>query len=112
MENVVIYVFDLDNTLCFTSKKQNGDWDYGNSKPYFERIKKVNDLYDQGNYIIIETARGNSSKIDWYLFTFEQLTSWDLKFHEVRTGIKFGADYYIDDRGINSEDFFRDINEE
>ena len=29
-----------------------------------------------------------------------------LKFDLLRTGIKFGADYYIDDKAINSEDFF------
>ena len=105
----MVYVFDLDNTLCSTIKKQNGDWDYVNSKPYFERIKKVNHLYDQGNYIIIETARGNSSKIDWFDHTFFQLKSWNLKFNQLRTGIKFGADYYIDDKAINSEDFFKEI---
>ena len=39
--------------------------------------------------------------------TYDQLTSWGLKFHELRAGVKFAADYYIDDKAINSEDFFR-----
>lgn len=102
----MIYVFDLDNTLCLTNRKLDGDWDYLNSKPYLDRIVMVNKLFETGNRIIIETARGNSSKINWYLETHNQLTTWGLKFHELRTGVKFGADYYVDDKAINSKDFF------
>ena len=29
-----------------------------------------------------------------------------LKFNSLRTGVKFGGDFFIDDKGINSEDFF------
>ena len=29
-----------------------------------------------------------------------------LKFNELRAGVKFNADFFIDDKGINSEDFF------
>ena len=104
----MIYVFDLDHTLCDTLKKENGDWNYLEAKPYLKRIEKVNKLFDEGHKIIIETARGCSSKRNWYIETFEQLRSWDLKFHELRTGVKFGADYYIDDKAINSEVFFKD----
>ncbi len=50
--------------------------------------------------------RGCGSKINHYEKTFDQLRSWGLKFDELRTGVKFGADYYIDDKAINSEDFF------
>jgi|TARA_Y100000114_G_C11725854_1_gene310933 hypothetical protein len=104
----MIYVIDLDHTLCDTKKKPNGDWDYLNSIPYENRIKKVNLLWEKGNKIIIETARGCNSKRNWYLETYNQLVSWGLKFHQLRTGVKFGADYYIDDKAINSEDFFRE----
>ena len=106
MNKFKTYVFDLDNTLCDTRKKQNGDWDYLNAEPFIERIEKVNELWDQGNKIIIETARGCTSRRNWYQETFDQLICWGLKFHELRTGVKFGADYFIDDKGINSEDFF------
>ncbi len=103
----MIYVFDLDHTLCDTKKKENGDWDYLNSAPYNDRIEKVNELYKAGNKIIVETARGCVSKRNWYIETYNQLVSWNLKFHELRTGVKFAADFYIDDKAINSEDFFR-----
>lgn len=101
------YVFDLDNTLCVTKKDKNGSWDYENSKPIKNRVKCVNKLFDEGNYIIIDTARGSSSKKDWYKITYNQLLSFGLKFNELRSGVKFSADFFIDDKGINSEDFFK-----
>lgn len=103
----MIYVFDLDNTLCDTKKKSDGNWDYINAKPFEERIKKVNSLYDDGNYIIVETARGCVSKKNWYEQTYSQLIDFGLKFHELRTGVKFNADFFIDDKAINSEIFFK-----
>jgi FMN phosphatase YigB (HAD superfamily) len=101
------YVFDLDNTLCVTKKNNDGVWDYENSEPLIDRIQIVNELYEQGNYIIIDTARGSTSKKDWYNFTMNQLKEFGVKFNELRSGIKFSGDYYIDDKGINSEDFFK-----
>lgn len=101
------YLFDLDNTLCETNKGKDGNWDYLNAVPFTDRIKIVNNLFDQGNYIIIETARGCVSKINWYEETYNQLVSFGLKFHELRTGVKFNFDYSIDDKGINSDDFFQ-----
>ncbi len=99
-------VIDLDHTLCDTIKDSNGRWMYFDAQPYYDRIDRVNELWEAGNRIIIETARGCNSKINYYEDTFDQLRSWGLKFDSLRTGVKFAADYYIDDKAINSEDFF------
>lgn len=101
-----IYVFDLDNTLCDTKKKEDGNWDYLNALPFVNRINKVNTLFEEGNYIIIETARGSVSKKNWYEETYKQLIKFGLKFNELRAGVKFNADFFIDDKAINSENFF------
>ena len=106
----MIYVFDLDNTLCDTKKKLDGNWDYLGSKPFLDRIETVNKLYDEGNRIIIETARGCVSRKNWYEQTHHQLISFGLKFHELRAGVKFNADFFIDDKAINSNDFFNGNN--
>ena len=105
-----IYVVDLDHTLCDIKliPEENNRWDYQNAKPYLERIEKINRLYEEGNQIIIDTARGSTSGNDWYKKTKNQLDSWGLKYHILRTGTKFPADYYIDDKAINSEEFFND----
>jgi CMP-N,N'-diacetyllegionaminic acid synthase len=102
----MIYVIDLDNTLCDTKKNKDGNWDYLGAKPFKSRIDRVNKLYDEGNRIIIETARGCVSKKNWYEQTYNQLIEFELKFHELRTGVKFNADFFIDDKAINSENFF------
>ena len=103
----MIYVVDLDHTLCDTVQGPDGRWKYFEATPIQSRIDVVNKLWEDGNTIIIETARGCRTKINHYEETFNQLRSWGLKFHTLRTGVKFGADYYIDDKAINSEDFFK-----
>ena len=97
----MIYCFDLDNTLCLTESNI-----YEESKPIKERIETVNRLYEEGNTIIIDTARGCVSGKNWWYFTVEQLKRWGVKFHTLRTGIKFGADIFVDDRAFNDKDFF------
>ena len=97
-----IYCFDLDGTLC----KLNG-LNYENSEPYQSRIELVNELFDNGHTIIIETARGSETKIDWCKKTEEQLSNWGVKYHKLRVAVKLSADYYIDDKAITDTDFFQ-----
>lgn len=100
---MIRYCFDLDNTICTT---KNGD--YHKSIPIDGRIKRINKLYDAGHIIIIDSARGSETDINWVDFTKNQLAKWGLKYHVLRTGVKFFADYYIDDSAINSEEFFNE----
>ena len=104
------YVFDIDGTLCTKAI----DFDYEASEPIEERIKVVNALYDSGNTIIMQTARGmgrhdnNPQKAieQFYAMTTEQLKKWGVKYHMLFLG-KPAGDIYIDDKGIRDEDFFR-----
>ena len=98
----MIYCFDLDNTLCSDT---NGE--YEKATPFKERIEKVNEMYDNGDTIIIETARGSVTKIDWYEMTKNQLETWGVKYHRLRVGEKIYADYYIDDKAIGDNTFFK-----
>ncbi|AOV58613.1 phosphoheptose isomerase 1 [Synechococcus phage S-CAM3] len=105
----MIYVIDIDGTICF-KKERNG---YEVSVPIRQRIKTINDLYDQGNYIKYFTARGmgrhegNASKAytQFYTMTENQLRKWGCKYHELILG-KPSGDIYIDDKGINDVGFF------
>lgn len=100
------YCFDIDGTLCDTPNDKNGKPDYLNSSAIPSMIKSVNDLYDQGHFIIIQTARGKSSNIDWTDFTKQQLASWGLRYHELFPMFcKPTADFFIDDKAINAEDW-------
>lgn len=102
------YVIDIDGTICNTT-----DGNYELALPIKSRIEKINKLHDEGNQIIYLTARGmgrfkNSRNLAYehfYRFTYLQLKSWGCKFDELHLG-KPSGDYYIDDKGINSNDFF------
>jgi hypothetical protein len=96
-----IICFDLDGTLCDTIGA-----DYENAIPKLDRINSVNELYDSGVIIFIDTARGSVTKTDWYELTKSQLEEWGVKYHELRTGVKLNADLYVDDKGINDINFF------
>jgi hypothetical protein len=95
------YCFDLDGTLC-----EPVGMNYASAVPYPKRIAIVNELYDQGHTIIIDSARGSISGEDWWDRTRLQLDGWGLKYHQVRTGTKIFADYYVDDRAFSDREFF------
>jgi hypothetical protein len=102
------YVFDIDGTIC-----TNTDGEYTAAKPYIERIEKINKLYDEGNIIIFQTARGmgrSDNCIAYATKSFKELTKnqleeWGVKYHVLFLG-KPSADIYIDDKGEKDEDFF------
>jgi len=99
----MVYCFDLDGTLCNTD-----DNNYKDSTPKKKRIEIVNTLYEDGHTILIDTARGCVSGKNYFFFTMDQLKLWGVKFHTLRTGVKFGADVFIDDKGIQDQRFFKD----
>lgn len=86
------YIVDIDNTICLT---ENGD--YNNSLPLFERIEKINQLYESGHTIIYWTARGMNTGKDWKSLTTKQLQNWNCKHHELWIN-KPSYDVWIDDK--------------
>jgi hypothetical protein len=99
---MIIFV-DIDDTICYRANKN--DLDYSKSLPYKNRIEKINKLYDKGNMIVYWTARGTVTQKNWFQITLNQLNEWECKFHELRMG-KPNYDLFIDDKNINSEDYF------
>lgn len=95
------FVFDIDGTIC-----TNTNGDYEKAKPYFDRIKFINNLFEKGNKIIMFTARGYTTNINWQELTKKQLSDWGLKYHDLKLKKPFG-DIYIDDKGITDKDFFK-----
>lgn len=85
------YIVDIDGTIC------ESDGDYPNARPYYDRIDKINALYDEGHVIIYWTARGMVSKKDWSKLTEKQLKEWGCKYHALRMR-KPHYDVWIDDK--------------
>ncbi len=106
------YVFDIDGTIC--TKVNDGN--YVNAKPEVFRIKIVNRLYDEGNTIILYTARGmgrhnnnsQSANDEFYELTVKQLLLWGVKYHQLFLG-KPAGDIYVDEKGMRDLDFFNQM---
>ena len=98
------WCFDLDNTLVNTKGS-----DYENSTPIPEAIAKVRGYKDRGDHIIIMTARGSGSKVDWRDFTEKQLNKFGIPYDQLIVGLKpGGVDVFVDDKAINALDWLAD----
>ena len=105
------YCFDLDGTICDTPLRPSDlKPGYLEATPFPFMVEQVNRLYDEGNYIIIMTARGRGSGIDWTEWTIKQLNMWGVKYHELEPMFhKPTADIFIDDKGINVEEWKKTV---
>ena len=109
------YCVDIDGTICSPTVGR----DYHKAEPWQDRIKVLNKLYDEGHYIIYFTARAMGrfanlphsvasvkAKEVLYDLTKQQLEEWGVKYNELIMG-KPHADFFIDDKGVKDEDFFK-----
>jgi hydroxymethylpyrimidine pyrophosphatase-like HAD family hydrolase len=88
------FAFDLDGTLCEERKA----FEKSLAQPITQMIEMANALYDQGNTIIIFTARGWQE----YVMTEHWLKTHKVKYHLLLCG-KPIYDHIIDDRAINAQ---------
>ncbi len=90
------FVFDIDGVIAGF----RAGLDYAFAPPNEEMIRVINHLYDLGNQIILFTARGYVTGIDWRFVTEKQMKDWGLRYHELHFG-KPNADYYVDDKMLD-----------
>ena len=105
------YCFDLDGTICDTPlRKEDLKPGYLEATPFPFMVEQINRLFDEGNHIIIMTARGRGSGIDWTGLTVQQLDRWGVKYHDLEPMFhKPTADIFIDDKGINVEEWKKTV---
>lgn len=89
------FVIDIDGVIAALTPGN----DYTLATPLQHTIDAINKLYDAGHRIILFTARGYVTGIDWTEVTAGQMQRWGVKYHELKLG-KPAADYYVDDRLI------------
>ena len=94
----VIYV-DIDGVIC-----NNTDGEYEQAKPIKSNIDKINILYEKENRIILWTARGTTTDIDWYDLTKKQMEDWGVNYHKLLMKKPY-YDLWIDDKCVNILDF-------
>jgi SAM-dependent methyltransferase len=88
------YCIDIDGVLC-----NNTHGRYELAQPYKAVIARVNMLYELGHRVVLFTARGTITGIDWRDLTETQMRDWGVKYHQLFFG-KPEADIYVDDRGM------------
>lgn len=102
------YVFDIDGVIC-----TNSSGDYESAKPLENRIRLINELFDEGHTITLHTARGmgtyennaRMAKARWQNLTISQLKQWGVQYHEIFFG-KPAGDVYVDDKALSDKEFF------
>jgi len=95
MQRPQTFCFDLDGTLCTNT------WgEYEQARPFPWAIERVNALARAGHRILIFTARGGTTGIDWRERTEAQLQAWGVHYDELVFG-KPTADVYVDDRTVH-----------
>lgn len=87
------FVFDIDGVIATITPANN----YSIAGPIEDNIRRINRLYGAGNTIILFTARGSATGIDWTDLTRSQMAQWGVKHHKLMFG-KPAADHYIDDK--------------
>lgn len=99
-----IFVFDIDGVIAMKRE----DLDYGQAGPNEKMIKIINQLHDWGNRIVLFTARGYVTKIDWREVTEKQMKTWGVKYDELHMG-KPNADFYVDDKMLSLEFLYEEF---
>jgi CMP-N,N'-diacetyllegionaminic acid synthase len=94
----MILYFDIDGTICDT---KGGD--YLNAKPIRSRINRINELA-KDNTVVLWTARGALSGINWMVETQNQLEEWGVVYHKLMEKPYF--DLVIDDKAMDANDYF------
>jgi len=94
-----VFCIDIDGVIA----TQEATHAYDAARPRAAMIRAINDLYDAGHTVILATARGSVTGIDWSAVTKAQLEAWGVKHHRLVFG-KPAADFYIDDRNLSMDD--------
>ncbi len=87
------FVFDIDGVIA----SYREDLSYDKAFPEEKMIEVINRLHDWGNRIVLYTARGYVTGIDWREVTEGQMKKWGLKYDELLF-TKPNGDFYVDDK--------------
>ena len=72
---------------------------------HYHKLKDETFYLQSGRILLYYGDTDDLAKQEFYEFTEIQLSLWGCKYHQLHLG-KPSADYYIDDKGIHSDDFF------
>lgn len=112
IESEKVIVMDIDGTLCEIKSKEQS---YLDVIPKFNILKKLNEMKQEGFYIILYTSRqmrtydGNIGKINANTgkILFQWLEKYDIPFDEIYFGKPWCGKngFYVDDKAIRPSEF-------
>lgn len=94
--------FDIDGVIASIAPEN----DYNLSLPRERVIERIRQFHQNGYRIILFTARGTMTGIDWRRVTERQMREWQVPYDQLCFG-KPAADYYIDDRALRPDELDR-----
>ena len=97
--------FDIDGVIATLSPNN----DYTKADCNSDVVELIRQLKKMGFKIVLNTARGSQTGIDWREITKNQMQEWGVEYDELYLG-KPAAIYYIDDRLISINNLKRMIN--
>ena len=89
---------DIDGIIA---QKTQGN-DYALAKPIRENIRLINDLHAKKHIIVLFTARGYATGLNWEDITKKQMQAWGVHYDQLLFG-KPDADVYLDDKAFDLE---------
>jgi len=100
--HTMVVCLDIDGVIATITPDNN----YALARPQQDVVDAVNVLFQAGHRIVLFTARGSATGIDWSDVTRSQMDSWGVRHHELRFG-KPAADVYVDDRATGVASLIR-----
>lgn len=97
-EGKCTFVFDIDGVVAQLDESLQ----YDRELPAVRTIDIINRMYHMGNEIILFTARGYKTGLDWREVTERQMRDWGVCYHELKFG-KPAASFYVDDKNMDLE---------
>jgi hypothetical protein len=91
-------VCDIDGVIANKTK----DNDYTLATPIENNIRILKKLSQKGARIILHTARGYATGLDWRKTTEKQMEEWGVPYEKIVFG-KPNADFYVDDKLVPLE---------
>jgi dTDP-glucose 4,6-dehydratase len=94
----LVFCIDIDGVLATIVPTLQ----YEQAEPIESTIEIVNQLYEAGHEVVLFTARGSATGLNWQETTERQLRSWGVRYHRLLFG-KPSADFYVDDKAMLPE---------
>ena len=84
----MIIFADVEENICNIE-----DEDFSSCVPDFNKIEKMNNLYEKGHHIVYWSSKPKNSTI-WFNYIIERFKNWNVKYHELRL-TKPSFDLYV-----------------